>query len=358
MQGDSEETQPLNIIHILPELEEGGVERLVPVFANIQSRLGHKVCVVSNGGRLESLLSPEVEHIKLPVHRKNPFVGIECAMRLAPLVRRDNISIIHAHSRIPAWVSYFTKVFARRAKFIYSAHARFSTLNYGSWAISRADGAICVSRSVRDHMRKWLPRDERKIRVIYNSLPGKTIPWRGSGDSEKKHLLFVGRISDRKKPITLVEALAGAENGNWTLDMLGDGPLRPALEAKIRELGLEDRVFLRGFSNTAAEAFAGCDLFLFPSQDEEGLPLVLIEAFASGAPVIASDISSVRELTAREGERPSPELLPVGDVRAWRGAIERFLEGTYMPSLKMTIKRQSAEDMVGSATDFYREILK
>ncbi|MDR3280198.1 MAG: glycosyltransferase, partial [Synergistaceae bacterium] len=350
--------EKLKILHILPELEEGGVERLVPVFANIQSSLGHKVYVASNGGRLESLLSPGVTHIKMPSHKKNPVVGVRCAMRLASLARREKISIVHAHSRIPAWIGYLTRMLTPGLKYIYTAHARFSTLNYGSWPISRADGVICVSRSVREHMRKWLPRDDGRIRVIYNALPGRVIPWHGSGDGATKHMLFVGRVSEKKDPITLVEALAGASNKNWSLDILGDGPLRPKLEARVRELGVEDKINLRGFSNGVAEAFAACDLFLCPSQDEEGYGLTLAEAFAAGAPAMATNISATRELTTKEGEPPSAELLPVGDVAAWRGAIDRFLSGEYMPALKMSIHQPTAEEMVESTLRFYEEILR
>lgn len=346
----------MKIMHMLPELEEGGVERLMPVYANEQTRLGHTVTVVSHGGRLVSLLGPGVRHIELPVHRKNPFVGISCARRLASLVRREEIDVVHAHSRVPAWIAYFVRKFAPRVRFVYTAHARFSSLNYGLWAIGQADGVICVSDSVRRHLRDWMPK-RNPVRIIYNAPPGKVTPWRGGAtDGAEKRLLFVGRVSDKKDPFTLVEALAALADRRWRLDVLGDGPAMPRLRERIAALGLEGRVHLHGFSNEVADMVANCDLFLFPSLDEEGLPLALIEVMASGAPVIASDISATRELAALpDGE--TGELLPVGDVDTWRSAIAGYLDGTYEPGLKLGVELPTPPEMVGQIVAFYEEIL-
>lgn len=346
----------LRILHILPELEEGGVERLIPVYAKHQLARGHAVTVVSHGGRLVSTLPEGTTHLQMPVHKKNPLIILGCAARVAALAKKEKIDIVHAHSRMPAWVAYFAKKFAPKIKFIYSAHARFSTLNYGAKAIGRADGAICVSHSVETHLKTWLP-PTAPVRVIYNAPPGRVIPWQGSGDAVDKHLLFVGRISDKKDPLTIVEALALSRNTHWVLDVLGDGPAMPMLKARIRELGLEDKIRLHGFSNDVPAFIEKCDLFLFPSLDEEGLPLTLIEVLSAGAPVIASDISATRELTQKKGSA-SDELLPVGDVERWHQAIESFLDGTSIPALKLQVKLPTPEKMVEQMTDFYREILK
>lgn len=344
----------LKIIHILPELEEGGVERLIPVFATEQSKMGHDVTVISFGGRLVSLLPKEVRHIKMPVHRKNFFVGMSCARRIAALIRNEKIDIIHAHSRVPAWISYFARKFAPSVKFIYTAHARFSSLNYGLWPIGQADGVTCVSNAVRNHLSEWLPK-KNPVRIIYNAPPGRVIPWGGGGTATKR-LLFAGRISEKKDPFTLVKALSGLKDEDWELDVLGDGPAMPDLKRLVAELELDGKVHLHGFSNEVPEAMASSDLFLFPSLDEEGLPLILIEALSAGTPVIAADISSVRELTVAN-ENDARELLPVGDVAAWADAIGRYLSGEYAPSLSLKVHLPTRAEMAAQVTDFYREIL-
>ena len=345
----------MNIIHILPELHEGGVERIVPVAANAQAAMGHKVLVASNGGRLKSLLSPGVRHIKMPSHKKNALTGMLCASRLAELIREEKISVIHAHSRVPGWIAYFARKFARDVKFIYTAHSRFGTLNIGCWPISRADGVTCVSNAVLRHMANWLPSAGR-TRVIYNPMPTGIIPWRGSGDGSKKHLLFLGRLSSVKGVIDLARYMAAVKNDNWTLDIIGDGPAMAKLTETIHGLRLEDRVFPRGFSDNAAGAIAACDLFLFPSHDE-GLPLALVEALVSGAPVLASDIPAVRELVSLSLENPNGELLPPEDVFSWAGAIDRFLLGEFYPSLRLERRLPTAEEMAAEMIGFYEHIL-
>jgi glycosyltransferase involved in cell wall biosynthesis len=345
----------MNILHCLPELEEGGVERLVPMYANGQARMGHKVTVVSNGGKLESLLSDPVSHIKMPVHRKNPLVLARCALRLASLVRREDISIVHAHSRMPAWVCFLIKTMIPDVKFIYTAHARFPSLDHSTWPISRADGITCISRSVLESMKDWLP-PQKNARVIYNPMPGNSPKWQGSGDPQKKHLLFAGRISKIKGPLMLMESLKLVKNKNWTLDVLGDGPLAPMMKEYAREPGLEDRIILHGFCDDVMSFISRCDLCLFPSLDE-GFGLVLLNALMSGTPVMASDIPATRELTSRTGENPGGELLPPGDSRAWAEAIECFLEGGLSPSLGLAIKLPAPDESVEQMTCFYEETL-
>lgn len=346
----------MKIMHILPELEEGGVERLLPIFANGQSALGHDVSVVSFGGRLTSLLNPSVRHIEMPVHKKNPFTIIACALRIARIVRREKIQMIHAHSRIPGWVSYFVRKFASGVKVVYTAHARFSSMNFLSvWPVSQADGVTCVSHCVKDHFKEWLPKGN-PVWVIYNAYPGKVVPWEGSGDPKHKHLLFVGRISEKKGPDVLVQALSAVKNGGWCLDVLGDGPLMPKLKNQVKELGLEDKITLHGYSDKVPEMISRCDLFLFPSMDEEGLPLALTEALYAGAPVIASDIAASRELASLE-QAAAGELLAPTDAAAWAGAIAHFLDGTLIPKLKLAVHLPAESEMVGTMLDFYSEVV-
>jgi glycosyltransferase involved in cell wall biosynthesis len=346
----------MNIIHALPELEEGGVERIVPMYANGQSRFGHSVTVVSNGGRLESLLDDSVNHIKMPIHKKNPLSITQCAARIASVVRREKVSIVHAHSRMPAWICFFVKKMVPGVKFIYTAHARFHSLNHSTWPIGQADGITCISRSVLESLKNWLP-SHKNMRVIYNPLPEKPIKWQGSGDKEKKHLLFAGRISKIKGLLTLAESLKLVKNKNWALDVLGDGPLAPHLRELALEPELEGRITLHGFRDNVAGFMSKCDLCLFPSLDE-GLGMILLNALMSRTPVIASDIPAVRELTSRTGENPGGELLPPGDARAWAEAIERFLEGRLSPSLGLALKLPTPDETVRQMTDFYEETLE
>jgi glycosyltransferase involved in cell wall biosynthesis len=340
----------MNIIHVLPELDEGGVERLVPVFANEQALLGHNVSVVSAGGKLESLLSPAVRHIRMPVHRKNPAAGLSCAFRLARIITRGSVSAIHAHSRVPAWICCVAKRLSQCVKFFFTAHGDYANYKLGVWPVKHADGVICVSKKSLDSLLNWLPANV-PAKVIYNPVAKKLLPWGGGSRGTTKRLLYVGRLSPPKFPLSVLEALASRRKHAWTLDVFGDGPWRQAVTDRARELGINDRVIIRGFSNEIPEALADCDLFLHPSMTE-GFGLTLAEALLAGVPVIASDLPATRELTGSDGTG----LLPPGDAAAWSKAFGAFFRGEYVNSLKLAVKLPEPAEAAEAMIRFYEEV--
>lgn len=341
---------------VLPELAEGGVERHVLTLARGLDALGFGLVVVSAGGPLVSGLPQGVRHVQMPVDRKTPLTGVPCARRLAALAVGEGIGLIHAHSRVPAWIALLARNLAglNGPKFVFTAHARYS-LNHGLLPLRYADGVICVSKTVRDHLSQWLPK-HAPVEVVYNALPERVIPWVGSGD-DRKHLLYLGRLAPKKGPMTLIDAVSRLGAGGWVLDVVGDGPMRGELENKVAVLGLDDRVFFHGHSDVAAQWISKCDLFLFPSQDE-GMGLSLAEALVAGAPLLASDIPASRELVVREGEPVPAGLLQPGDTGAWGEAIRGFLDGAFRPELKCEIDIPSAQEMASQTSALYVKLLR
>jgi glycosyltransferase involved in cell wall biosynthesis len=313
-------------------------------------RGGNALIVVSAGGRLVSLLPKSVPHIEMPVHRKNFFTGLLCARKLAAIAMEEGINIIHAHSRVPAWIAFLAGKIAG-IKFVCTAHACYS-LNCGLWPLKRSSGVICVSEAVRGHLKDWLPRGN--VRVVYNALPSVVIPWNGGGNGEKR-LLFLGRLTSKKGAEILVKALGRVRRGGWTLDIIGDGPLEREIESLSRELGIEDRVVFHGYREDAPLWISRCDLFLFPSL-EEGMGISLAQALAAGVPALASDLAAVREMTGIRKAAPDG-LVPAGDVGAWAGAIERALAHGRGPTLPLAVRLPTIAEMAGYVHDFYGEIL-
>ena len=311
----------LRVMHILPELEEGGVERHVLMLSGQQRREGLEVHVVSAGGKLVSQLAEGVRHIHMPVHRKNPLTGINCAVRLAAQCRETKIDIIHAHSRVPAWVAMFTSKFCRRP-YLVTAHAYFST--QARWIYipyRRANKVICVSEAVEKGMKKCFAGNTA---VVRNGMPPIKNKWQGSGGSQVT-FLFVGRLTQLKGLQDILQVLA-ALRGNWQLDVLGDGPWRKQLEEMAKSFVLGEKVIFHGFQDDPDAWMARSDCLLFPSYIE-GMPLTLARAIQIGIPAIASDIEPVREMSIdRNG------LVRPGDLEAWRKALETFLVTKKSPS--------------------------
>lgn len=295
---------------------------------------------------MQCQLSDKVDHRRLPVHKKNIFTGYMCAKKIARIVQEEGFELIHAHSRVPAWIAMWAASMAE-IPFVVTAHVNFGTKT--KWIYKpyrKADKTICVSAAVQEGMKECF-YDNTK--VILNGLNVPAVSWE-KPDSPVTKFLFVGRLSKVKG---LHDALNAMPNDKeWTLDVLGDGPLREELENQVREKNFADRVTFHGYSDKADEFMAKAACLLFPSYTE-GMPLTLARAVQIGLPVIASDIPPVSEMAGtHEG------LLPPGDIPAWSKAINDFIE---TKKAKVTIPLSSVptlEKMVDEDEAVYREVLE
>ena len=225
-----------------------------------------------------------------------------------------------------------------------TAHAPYS-LNAGLTPLPHARGVICVSQAVEDHLTGRLPS---LALTIPNGIRKPARLWSGQGFPQNPKFLFVGYLARRKGLDVALRALGFLKERNWTLDVLGDGSQRKELEALVSELGLEGRVTFHGFRDDAGEWMASSGCLLFPSW-QEGLPLTVIEALAVGLPILASDIEPLRPLA-------SGPLIPPGNVDAWRGAIEKVLDGGAASPLSAKALT-TFEETVSRTEAFYREVL-
>ena len=141
-----------------------------------------------------------------------------------------------------------------------------------------------------------------------------------------RDLLFVGRLEERKGVHFLLDAMAllKARGSDVRLKIVGNGPQKEALQRQTAALSLEAVVTFAGTKDEAgvAEALRHADLLVVPSLSE-GLPVVIMEAMASGVPVVASAVDGNPELV-RDGE--TGRLVPPCDSRALADGIERLIE--------------------------------
>lgn len=307
----------MKIIEILPELDLGGVERHVIDLSRELSRRGHEVLVISYGGRMLRQLAPDVEHRALPVHKKNPFTMLRCAEQISKWVRDEGWQVLHAHSRVPAWIAE-RAVARHRALFIVTAHVCFHNRSRWIYRPYRcAKTVVCVSEAVREAMKECFYDNTQ---VILNGLQRPLTSW-CRPESEAVKFLYVGRLSESKGLHEALRALP--QGGNWSLDVLGDGPMRAELEALTDSLKLGSRITFHGYAEyeVCDNYMSKASCLILPSR-VEGMPLTLARAVQIGLPVIASDIRSIADMCA------TPELLiPAGDIAAWSKAVRGFIDG-------------------------------
>lgn len=223
-------------------------------------------------------------------------------------------------------------------------------------SFERADVVAPVSEELAGHLRELAPR--ATIEVVPNVVDTAAFHPPAeprTGDGGPARLLNVADLAGKKGQRVLLEALAQVPGA--TLEIAGEGPEREPLERRARELGIADRVTLLGAQppERVAELMRAADLFVLPSF-HENLPVVLIEAQASGLPAVASAVGGVPELV----DEAAGALVPPGDpealaaaIRDALGARERF-DGRALAA--RAAERYGRAAICARWTDLYAEV--
>ncbi len=166
---------------------------------------------------------------------------------------------------------------------------------------------------------RLLPREQARQQLGISSSPAQVFG-------------AVGRLVQTKGFDCLIEAFAQTlkKYPNRLLVIFGEGDERDALEARVRSLGLQDKVLLPGHKNNIASLYRAFDWVLIPSR-AEGLGLIVQEAVIAGVPVLVSDLPVFHEQLGQAGL-----YVPVDDVQAWAAAIEntQHLDGEDVAALQ------------------------
>jgi glycosyltransferase involved in cell wall biosynthesis len=191
------------------------------------------------------------------------------------------------------------------------------------------DEVICVA-----HNDKELALGEKlalpdHVSVIHNGIDIAGFDTRRTGEERlaQRNGEFivgtVGRLHEQKGHIFLLQAAALIRQAHPQVRfrIIGDGPLRPALEARARELGVGEAVEFLGARDDIAEQMRDFDVFVLPSL-WEGLPYVLLEAMAAGLPIVTTDFRGVREVISDGSEAI---VVPTRNAEALADAIAELM---------------------------------
>jgi len=178
---------------------------------------------------------------------------------------------------------------------------------------------IVPSESVATVAREWAHVPAEKIVVIPNAIDINEIAIREVARVGTATIGFIGRLDPVKRIPDLIDAMRRLDGVRCLI--FGEGQQRAELEKQIAELGLGDRVILRGATKGPTEALSQIDLLVLPSE-AEGFGLVLIEAMAAGVPVVATNAPGIRDVV-RDGR--TGLLVPVGAPDRLASAIGKLL---------------------------------
>lgn len=187
----------------------------------------------------------------------------------------------------------------------------------------RADALVVHAEGIRAWANRVMFRRSR-VHVVANAVWLDVQPSTPKGPDDRNIVLGMGRLAHVKGFDILLRAFAGIapRAPAWDLVIWGEGPERAPLGALARELGIADRVRFPGRTADPAAAYAGADVFALPSRTE-AFPLALVEAMASGLPVIASALPSGPAEVVDDGVNGL--LVQPDDAAALSDALEQLI---------------------------------
>ena len=332
----------LVIAQLVPALDIGGVERGTLEIARALVAAGHRSIVVSRGGRLVERLSREgSEHVEWTIGAKSPST-LRYVARLDALVRTRRIDVIHARSRVPAWVGWLAwrrMSPAVRPRFVTTVHGMYSVSRY-SEIMTYGERVIAVSRAVAEYVFRAYPRCPRdRVHIIPHGVSDEEFPhgyvpdasWRTRWESDnpslagKRLITLLGRIVGWKGHALFINALARLRRTHPDARglIVGTGRQR-RIEALVSlATRLDAPVSLLGPRDDVREVIASSALVVSTSTEPEAFGRTVLEALRLGIPVAGFDHGGVGEILS---DIFPPGRVAVGDVNALTERIAHFLD--------------------------------
>ncbi len=366
---------PIRVGFVVHVMQVAGAEVLV---RETIRRLGGRIeptifCLDAIGQIGEELLKQGVPVVCL--HRK-PGWDFSVSRRLAREATARRIDVLHAHQYTPFFYAAFAKPFIRpMPKLILTEHGRHypdvvsaKRRAFNRLILDRCADEVnaCIGFSARALSRIDGFRGNR-IGVIENGIevenygpaPDRAALRVSLGlDPTKRYLAHVARHHPVKDQGMLLRGFALAALPDVELLMVGDGPLRSELEALARELRIAERVRFLGIRRDVAEVLRAADAFALTSVSEAA-SLTLLEAMATGLPVVVTDVGGNPEIVR---DRIDGLLVPRGDAAACAAAFVRlFTEPGLIAKLGANARgrvraKYRIEQTVGAYYGLYRKM--
>lgn len=364
----------LTVAQILPELNSGGVERgTLEVSRELVSR-GYRSIVISSGGSMVSQFEDHgAEHVTLPVSKKSPLT-FRSAWPLRDALKSLRPDILHARSRVPAWVSVSAMRFLpenQRPHFVTTCHGLYSVNRY-SRVMTAGERVIAISETVEDYVLRNYPHVDRSRLVrVYRGVDPNEFP-RGYAPTKEWSEAFFREfpICRDRTLITLPGRLTRYKGHPKFLEMMsrlktempdaiglivgGRDPRRrryaEELEQIVRDKSLDNVVFT-GNRSDIRDIYAISNVVVSCSiKPPEAFGRTTLEALSLGTPVVGFDQSGPGEILAAmfpEGR------VPLGDVDALTETVVSILAGKSEPAPNTLF---TLERMLNETVGIYEEL--
>ncbi len=320
------EPRRVKVVQVVLSLDVGGLERMVLDFVrHAGARFRHEVVCLRGRGELGRRFAEE----GAAVTGLEASGRLACLIRLSRYLRRTRPDVVHTHNASPHWYAALACRGAGVPLLVHTRHGqnpadRRRHVWANRWASWASDAVVPVSADASEHVRGFERVPGDKVVVIHNGVELERFQAGRRGTRPPLRAISVARLSVIKDQPTLLRAVRQVVDAHpgFRLDIVGEGPERPTLERLRGELGLAESVRLLGYRDDVGPLLAEADLFLLTSTSE-GLALTLLEAMASGLPVVATDVGGNREVVVH-GE--TGLLVPPRSPTAVAQAVAQLLQ--------------------------------
>lgn len=298
----------INVVQMLPDLNEGGVEQGTLEIGRALNRSGHSSVVISRGGRLVSQLEADGStHITMPyIGEKSP----RCLLHIRALRKlfiNSRIDILHLRSRLPAWVAYAAwKSLPKhyRPHLVTTFHGFYSVNGYSA-IMAKGEKVIAVSKIMADHIHSVYHVPQNRITVIYRGVDPQSLDPQRISDERIHHLQHLWGVQDTPDPVLLIparitrlkghdlllRALGRLSHLKWCLICAGDyepdSDYFQQLSKLSKELNIASQVKFVGHCSDMPAAIRMADLVISASSKPESFGRTMIEAQVLERAVIA-----------------------------------------------------------------------
>jgi lipopolysaccharide heptosyltransferase II len=356
----------LKILQILPEFNVGGVERGTVDLAKELVKLGHKAVVVSNGGDLVADIEQAgVIHYQLPVHHKSIVNIIRMVPRLVEIIKKEQIDVVHARSRMPAWVAFFA---CRRTKtaFVTTCHGYYKKHPF-SFVMGWAKRVIVPSNVIARHMIEDFKVPYERIRLIPRSVDLSKFKYLSPAQRTSKtfNVGIIGRLTPIKGHLYFIKAMAkvARSNHNVKIWIVGDAPgskdaYKEQIRVLVKRLGLEDCTEFLGTQKDVPSILEHLNCLVLATTTQEAFGRVIVEAQACGVPVVATAVGGVVDII---DNNKTGLIVPPADPQAMAEAVSRIMKdkefalSIAQEAYKKVQERYSVALMVEKTIAVYRE---
>lgn len=366
----------MNILLLTTRLNLGGIGVYTTSLASALKKKGQKVIVASSGGRLtDELKKNNIEHINLAIDT-SADIGphtLAAYLRLSSLIRERGIQVVHAQTRVTQVIAHLLHK-REKIAFISTCHGFFKRRWFRRLLPCWGERVIAISDAVREHLVNDMGVSKDKIRIIYNgidterfsralSFGEKSLIRNQFGLREDPAIGMISRLSEIKGHKYLFGAFARIlpKFPGLQLLVIGDGPPGYLKELKrlAEGLGIEDKILFHEACQDTSIPLSVLDVFCMPSL-QEGLGLSIIEAMASGIPVVASNVGGIYSLIkhGKNGLLVSPK-----DEAALAEAISEILNNPSLAKEMGDISRALVKEkftldlMADKVIELYKEVI-